>query len=56
MGIDRPLTLFPAGVGSQDYLRRNKENVQAFYDLMFNQSRPADAIARWWLVRTEAGR
>ena len=25
-------------------LQRNKDNVQAFYDLMFNQCRPADAI------------
>ena len=27
-------------------LERNKQNVQAFYDLMFNQNRPADAIER----------
>jgi predicted SnoaL-like aldol condensation-catalyzing enzyme len=26
---------------------RNKEAAQAFYDLMFNQCRPADAIARY---------
>jgi predicted SnoaL-like aldol condensation-catalyzing enzyme len=26
-------------------LERNKENVKAFYDLMFNQCRPAEAIA-----------
>ena len=26
---------------------KNKENALAFYDLMFNQSQPADAIARY---------
>ena len=26
---------------------RNKENVKAFYDLMFNQCKPADAMARF---------
>ncbi|MGQ0630008.1 MAG: nuclear transport factor 2 family protein [Sporichthyaceae bacterium] len=28
-------------------LERNKENVQAFYDLMFNECRPAEAIERY---------
>jgi predicted SnoaL-like aldol condensation-catalyzing enzyme len=28
-------------------LQRNKETVQAFYDQMFNQNRPAEAIARY---------
>jgi len=28
-------------------LQRNKENAQAFYDLMFNEARPAEAIARY---------
>jgi len=32
---------------TQDILQRNKQNVQAFYDLMFNQSRPAEAIATY---------
>lgn len=30
-----------------DTLDRNKRNVMAFYDLMFNQCRPADAIAQY---------
>ena len=28
-----------------DHLARNKKNAMAFYDLMFNQNRPAQAIA-----------
>ncbi|HSE09578.1 MAG TPA: nuclear transport factor 2 family protein [Nocardioidaceae bacterium] len=28
-------------------LERNKSNVQAFYDLMFNRCRPAEAIAQY---------
>lgn len=31
----------------QDILERNKRNAQAFYDLMFNQCRPAEAIERF---------
>ena len=30
-----------------DRLERNKRNAMAFYDLMFNQSKPAEAIARY---------
>jgi predicted SnoaL-like aldol condensation-catalyzing enzyme len=32
---------------AQETLERNKNNVKAFYDLMFNQSRPAEAIATY---------
>lgn len=30
-----------------EQLERNKQNVMAFYDLMFNQCKPAEAIARY---------
>lgn len=30
-----------------DRLERNKQNVMAFYDLMFNQCQPAEAIERY---------
>ncbi|MEP7009694.1 MAG: ester cyclase [Acidobacteriota bacterium] len=30
-----------------DRLERNKKNVMAFYDLMFNQCQPAEAVARY---------
>lgn len=32
---------------SDDSLERNKRNVMAFYDLMFNQCRPAEAMDRY---------
>jgi predicted SnoaL-like aldol condensation-catalyzing enzyme len=32
---------------TSDVLERNKQNVMAFYDLMFNQNQPAEAIARY---------
>ena len=34
-------------VKSRDRLERNKEAVLAFYDLMFNEARPAEAIDRY---------
>ena len=38
--------LAPAAValGGHDELERNKKNVMAFYDLMFNQCQPAEAV------------
>jgi predicted SnoaL-like aldol condensation-catalyzing enzyme len=30
-----------------DRLERNKQNVMAFYDLMFNQCQPAEAMTRY---------
>jgi predicted SnoaL-like aldol condensation-catalyzing enzyme len=32
---------------SSEDLERNKRNVVAFYDLMFNECRPAEAIERY---------
>ena len=32
---------------SSEQLERNKRNVMAFYDLMFNECRPAEAIERY---------
>lgn len=39
-------TKFGGGVMS-DRLERNKETVTAFYDLMFNQCKPAEAVERY---------
>ncbi len=36
-----------SGTGATDVLERNRANVIAFYDLMFNQNRPAEAIERY---------
>ena len=35
------------GMTNADDLERNKENVKAFYDLMFNQCRPREAIEQY---------
>jgi len=37
-----------------DTLARNTANVKAFYDLMFNQCRPAEAIAKYAIPETSA--
>ena len=34
-------------MSTTEVLERNKENVMAFYDLMFNECRPAEAIERF---------
>lgn len=34
-------------MSTSEVLERNKENVMAFYDLMFNECRPAEAIERF---------
>lgn len=36
-----------SGAGASDVLERNRAAVLAFYDLMFNQCRPAEAIERY---------
>ena len=30
-----------------DHIERNKKNAMAFYDLMFNQNRPVEAIEEY---------
>ena len=37
----------PDGCDMEGRLERNKNTAMAFYDLMFNQSRPAEAIERY---------
>jgi predicted SnoaL-like aldol condensation-catalyzing enzyme len=32
---------------AMDKLERNKQNAQAFYDLMFNQCKPAEAVEKY---------
>ena len=34
-------------MSSRERLQRNKETVKAFYDLMFNQGRPREAVERY---------
>jgi predicted SnoaL-like aldol condensation-catalyzing enzyme len=34
-------------LSEQKRLEQNKENVMAFYDLMFNQNKPAEAVAKY---------
>lgn len=36
-----------SGQATKDLLERNKHNARAFYDLMFNQCKPAEAIERF---------
>ncbi|MAT06529.1 MAG: hypothetical protein CL424_15935 [Acidimicrobiaceae bacterium] len=42
-----PSTPTTTGTPVVDVLERNRANVLAFYDLMFNQNRPAEAIERY---------
>lgn len=37
----------PGGAGADPALERNKRNVVAFYELMFNECRPAEAMDRY---------
>ncbi len=39
--------LLVKGLAMTDQLERNKKTVMAFYDLMFNQCQPAEAIERY---------
>jgi predicted SnoaL-like aldol condensation-catalyzing enzyme len=35
------------GLNMVDALERNRQNAMSFYDLMFNQGKPAEAIQRY---------
>jgi predicted SnoaL-like aldol condensation-catalyzing enzyme len=47
VGIKHAADEFFVTMTTQDILQRNRQSVEAFYDLMFNQSRPAEAIATY---------
>jgi predicted SnoaL-like aldol condensation-catalyzing enzyme len=46
-GIPGARAALQGDVTTSEDLQRNKANVRAFYDLMFNQCRPAEAIERY---------
>jgi predicted SnoaL-like aldol condensation-catalyzing enzyme len=47
LGLARGKEYESSGDPMDDRLERNKRAVTAFYDLMFNQSRPAEAVERY---------
>lgn len=42
-----PLFTRSCFLGWSDQLERNKKNIMAFYDLMFNRSKPVEALERY---------
>src|SRR5215203_5091062 len=46
-GIQDAKDELAAGMTAEESLQRNKQNVQAFYELMFNQARPTEAIRKY---------